>query len=49
MDNAPYHHSKLAKKILMAWDLNIIFNAAYNPKFNPAELVIADIKKKIRV
>ena len=49
LDNAPCHHSKLVKKVIMAWDLNVVFNAPYNPKFNPAELIIAHIKKSIRL
>ena len=49
MDNATIHSARIVKQMFQEWETSLCFNAPYNPKDNPAELVIAIIKKFVRV
>ena len=38
MDNATIHHTKKIKEYIKKKDINVIYNMAYCPEFNPIEM-----------
>ena len=49
MDNAQIHSSRIVKQMFQEWETSLCFNAPYNPKYNPAELLISVVKKSVRI
>ena len=49
MDNAQIHHFRIVKQMFQEWETSLCFNAPYNPKNNPAELLISVVKKSVRI
>ena len=49
MDNAAIHSARIVKQMFQEWETSLCLNAPYNPKNNPAELVVGLVKKFIRV
>ena len=49
MDNAGIHNARLVKQMFQEWETSLCLNAPYNPKGNPAELLIGLVKKFIRI
>ena len=49
MDNATIHSARIVKQMFQEWETSLCFNAPYNPKNNPAELVVGLVKKFIRI
>ena len=49
MDNAAIHSARLVKQMFQEWETSLCLNAPYNPKNNPAELIIGLVKKYIRI
>ena len=49
MDNAQIHSSRIVKQMFQEWETSLCFNAPYNPKYNPAELLISTVKKSVRI
>ena len=47
IDNASIHTNKKAKEFYKTNKINIIFNAPYQSKFNPIEMVFSLLRKKL--
>jgi transposase len=47
IDNASIHKGKKAKELYKNLKLNMVFNAPYQSKFNPIEMVFSLLRKKI--
>ena len=48
MDNATIHHTKKIKEYIKKKDINVIYNMAYCPEFNPIENVNSMIRNNVR-
>ena len=49
MDNAGIHNARIVKQMFQEWETSLALNAPYNPKNNPAELIIGIVKRFIRI
>ena len=48
LDNARVHKTKSFNKIKEDYKLNIIYNAPYRSKYNPAEYIFSSLRKQIQ-
>ena len=48
LDNCRVHHSKKVTKFLLENEINVIFNVAYAPEYNPIEQVWAQLKAQFK-
>ena len=48
LDNCRVHHSKKVTKFLLENEINVIFNVAYAPEYNPIERVWAQLKAQFK-
>ena len=49
MDNASIHSALIVKRMFYEWETSCALNSPNTPELNPAELVIAILKKKVRI
>lgn len=48
LDNARIHHAKIVKNYIDSKNINFIFNAPYNPWFNPIEYIFSKLKTNVK-
>lgn len=48
LDNAKIHHAKIVKEYIETNNINLLFNVAYSPEFNPIENMFSKLKKLVK-